>query len=107
MIQSRGGNQGNQSIIDLTEDDVTEFLYFCKTEGNNSRRMKRRMASISAFYKFLRKKKLITENPMEFMDRPKKDRPFRQRVRNITGRRGRRPLHLLPTTTRFCGQYIW
>lgn len=33
-------NQGNQSIIDLTEDDITEFLYFCKTEGNNSRRMK-------------------------------------------------------------------
>lgn len=66
-------NQGNQSIVDLTEDDITELLYFCKTEGNNSRRMKRRMASISAFYKFLRKKKLITENPMEFMDRPKKD----------------------------------
>lgn len=66
-------NQGNQSIVDLTEDDITEFLYFCKTEGNNSRRMKRRMASISAFYKFLRKKKLIAENPMEFMDRPKKD----------------------------------
>ncbi len=66
-------NQGNQCVIDLTEDDITEFLYFCKTEGNNSRRMRRRMASISAFYKFLRKKKLISENPMEFMDRPKKD----------------------------------
>ena len=66
-------NQGNQSILDLTEDDITEFLYFCKTEGNNSRRMKRRMASISAFYKFLRKKKLIQENPTEFLDRPKKD----------------------------------
>lgn len=66
-------NQGNQSVIGLTEDDITEFLYFCKTQGNNSRRMRRRMASISAFYKFLRKKKLISENPMEFMDRPKKD----------------------------------
>lgn len=66
-------NQGNQSVTELTEDDVTEFLYFCKTEGNNSRRMKRRMASISAFYKFLRKKKLIAENPTEFLDRPKKD----------------------------------
>lgn len=66
-------NQGNQSVADLEEDDLTEFLYYCKTEGNNSRRMKRRMASISAFYKFLRKKKLIHENPMEFIDRPKKD----------------------------------
>lgn len=66
-------NQGNQSVADLEEDDLTEFLYYCKTEGNNSRRMKRRMSSISAFYKFLRKKKLIQENPMEFIDRPKKD----------------------------------
>lgn len=66
-------NQGNQSVTDLDEDDLTEFFYYCKTQGNNSRRMKRRMSSVSAFYKFLRKKKIITENPMEFIDRPKKD----------------------------------
>lgn len=35
--------------------------------------MKRRMSSISAFYKYLRKKRIITENPMEFIDRPKND----------------------------------
>jgi site-specific recombinase XerD len=66
-------NQGNQCITDLEEDDITEFLYYCKKGGNNSRRMKRRMASISAFYKYLRKKRIIQENPMEFIDRPKKD----------------------------------
>lgn len=66
-------NQGNQSVIELDEEDITEFIYFCKQEGNNSRRIKRRMSSISAFYKYLRKKKLISENPMEFIDRPKKD----------------------------------
>lgn len=66
-------NQGNQCITDLTEDDITEFLVFCKIEGNNSRRMKRRMSSISAFYTYLRKKRVITENPVEFIDRPKKD----------------------------------
>lgn len=38
--------------------------------------MKRRMASISAFYKFLRKKKLIIENPTEFLDRPKHGVPI-------------------------------
>lgn len=65
--------QGNQCITDLTEDDVTEFLFYCKSEGNNSRRMKRRMSSISAFYKFLRRKKLIKDNPLEFFERPKKD----------------------------------
>lgn len=66
-------NQGNVSVLELTEDDITEFIYYCKQQGNNSRRIKRRMSSISAFYKYLRKKKMITENPMEFIDRPKKD----------------------------------
>ena len=66
-------NQNNKSVLQVTEDDLTEFFYFCKSEGNNSRRMRRRMASISAFYKFLRKKRLIVENPCEFIDRPKKD----------------------------------
>ena len=66
-------NQGNQCVTELEEDDLTEFFYYCKTEGNNSRRMKRRMSSISAFYKFLRKKKVIKESPLDFIDRPKKD----------------------------------
>lgn len=66
-------NQGNKSALQITEDDLTEFFYYCKREGNNSRRMKRRMSSISAFYKYLRKKRLIVENPCEFIDRPKRD----------------------------------
>ncbi len=69
-------NQFNQSVKDLTDDDITEFLYWCKQQGNNVERMRRRMASISAFYKFLRKKKLIQENPTEFLDRPKKGVPI-------------------------------
>lgn len=66
-------NQGNQSITELDEDDVTEFFYYCKKGGNNSRRMRRRMSSISAFYNYLMKKRLIKENPMMFIDRPQKD----------------------------------
>lgn len=34
------------------------------------------MSSISAFYKFLRKKKLIKESPVEFIDRPKAGLPI-------------------------------
>lgn len=67
------GNQGNVPVTELEESDIEEFLFYCKKNGNNSRRMKRRMSSISAFYKFLRKKRIIVENPMEFIDRPKKD----------------------------------
>lgn len=66
-------NQGNQCITDLDEDDLTEFFYYCKTEGNNSRRIRRRMSSISAFYIFLVKKRLTQVNPMTFIDRPQKD----------------------------------
>lgn len=67
--------QFNPSVIDVSEDDIEEFIFFCKNEGNNTERIKRRMASISAFYKFLRRKKLIKENPCEFIPRPKKGLP--------------------------------
>lgn len=73
-------NQYNQSVAELTEDDINEFLYFCKQQGNNANRMKRRMASISAFYLFLRKKRYIKENPMEFIDRPKNGIPIIQQT---------------------------
>lgn len=66
-------NQNNKSALEITEDDLTEFFYFCKQQGNNSRRIKRRMSSISAFYKYLRKKRVVIENPCELIDRPKKD----------------------------------
>lgn len=68
--------QQNQCITDFNEDDITEFIYYCKQQGNHTERIKRRMASLSAFYKFLRKKKMIKENPMEFMDRPKHGVPI-------------------------------
>ena len=66
-------NFDNKCVTKMDEDDIVEFLYFCKTSGNNSRRIKRRISTISAFYKFLRKKRIIQDNPMEFIDRPKKD----------------------------------
>lgn len=66
-------NQENRSVLELDEDDLTDFFYYCKSEGNNTRRMRRRYSSVSAFYKFLRKKRKIAENPMEFVDRPVKD----------------------------------
>ena len=65
--------QQNRCVTDLDEDDITDFLYFCKEQGNNSRRLKRRISSLAAFYKFLRKKKILTVNPMEDVSRPQKD----------------------------------
>lgn len=65
--------QENKSVAELDEDEIVQFLYFAKTNGNGTRRNKRRTSSISAFYTFLRRKKLISANPMEFLERSKKD----------------------------------
>lgn len=64
-------NQFNLSVLEATEEDIEEYYYWRKQQGNNVNRQKRVMSSISAFYKFLRKKKLIKESPVEFIDRPK------------------------------------
>ena len=73
-------NQNNKSICDLTDDDVTEFLYWCKMQGNNSERIKSRIAATSALYKFMRKKRIIKENPVEFIDRPRRGQPVAQQT---------------------------
>lgn len=67
--------QFNPSVLKVDEEDIEEFIYWCKEQGNNTERIKRRMSSIAAFYKFLRRKKEIQENPMEFIVRPKKGLP--------------------------------
>lgn len=64
-------NQFNLSVLEATDEDLEEYYYFRKQQGNNVNRQKRIMSSISAFYKFLRKKKLIKESPVEFIERPK------------------------------------
>ena len=69
-------NQLNLSVLEATEDDITEYYYWRKQQGNNVNRQKRIMSSISAFYKFLRKKRLIKESPVEFIDRPKQGLPI-------------------------------
>ena len=68
-------NQNNKSVLEIEDDDLTQFLYFCKSGGNNSARMKARIATLSAFYKFLRKKHYLTTNPVEFIEPPKKATP--------------------------------
>jgi site-specific recombinase XerD len=66
-------NQGNLPVTEINDEDIEEFIFYCKKQGNNTRRLKRRMSAISAFYKYLRKKRIVQENPLEFLDRPRKD----------------------------------
>lgn len=67
--------QFNLLVVDATEDDLEEFFYYCQTQGNNANRIKRRMSSISAFYIFLKKKKILRDNPIEMLDRPTNAKP--------------------------------
>ena len=67
--------QFNPKVTDVAEDDIEEFIFYCKEQGNNTERVKRRTSVISAFYKYLRRKKKIKENPCEFVVRPKKGLP--------------------------------
>ena len=68
--------QFNVSVLDLEEDDILEFISYCKENGNHTERIKRRIATISAFYKFLKKKRILEgDNPTEYIDRPKKGLP--------------------------------
>ena len=69
-------NQFNLSVLEATDEDLEEYYYWRKQQGNNVNRLKRIMSSISAFYKFLRKKKLIKESPVEFIERPKQGQPI-------------------------------
>lgn len=62
-------------VTDATEDDLEEFFYYCQTQGNNANRIKRRMSSTSAFYIFLKKKKILRDNPIELLDRPTNVKP--------------------------------
>ena len=68
-------NQYDLLVVDATEDDLEEFFYYCQTLGNNANRIKRRMSSISAFYIFLKKKKILRDNPIEMLDRPTNVKP--------------------------------
>ena len=68
-------NQYDLLVVDATEDDLEEFFYHCQTLGNNANRIKRRMSSISAFYIFLKKKKVLRDNPIEMLDRPTNVKP--------------------------------
>lgn len=67
--------QMDLTVEEATEDDVEEFIFHCQQQGNNANRLKRRLSAISSFYIFLKKKKIVKENPVDIIDRPKNVKP--------------------------------
>lgn len=71
-------NYNNEYILDIIKNDVDDmvdlledYVAFCATTfGNKERRIQRRVSSISSFFIYLRRKRKIKENPMDFIERP-------------------------------------
>ena len=45
--------QDNKSVKEIDDSDISEFIVYCKDQGNNTNRIKRRLSCISAFFLFL------------------------------------------------------
>jgi integrase/recombinase XerC len=67
IIKLLNRKDGIEEMVDLLED----YIAFCSAFlGNNERRIQRRLSSISSFFLYLRKKRKIKENPLDFLERP-------------------------------------
>ena len=72
--------QNNKIYNEIEMEDVEDFLRFCKLHGNKEDRIKRRCASISSFYIYLKRNKLVISSPTEFIDRPIKKMNARKKI---------------------------
>lgn len=69
-------NYDNKYLFDFDTEEAAEmiedFIAFCTTVlGNKTRRISRRLSSISSMYIYYKKKRKIKENPIELLERPK------------------------------------
>lgn len=69
-------NYNNDYLFDIDADDmadlIEDFLAMCQTVfDNKDRRIARRLATISSFYLYYKKKRKVKENPVELIERPK------------------------------------
>lgn len=71
---------GNKTYKEIQEEDIQDYLEFCKLHGNNESRLQRRCSSISSFYLYLRRKRIVSHNPLEFIDRPVKKLDVRKKI---------------------------
>lgn len=67
--------RGN-SVLEVDKRMVRAFLAHLAEKGAQKRSTVRRLSSLRSFFKYLKKEKLIQENPMEEIDSPKLDKPI-------------------------------
>lgn len=69
----------NKRFNEVNQNDIEDYLKFCMIGGNNEDRLRRRCASLNSMYDLLRKKKIVENNPMQDIDRPKKKLDVREK----------------------------
>ena len=57
-------------VEDMTEEEVESYIGYCMEQGNNEKRIRRRISSLSSFLIYLKKKRKIDDNWCEYIERP-------------------------------------
>ena len=57
-------------IPEITEEEIELFISRCKESGNNEKRIRRRLASLSSFFIYLKEKRKIKDNWVDYVKRP-------------------------------------
>lgn len=57
-------------LTDIDETEIESFIGYCMEQGNNEKRIRRRISSISSLLTYLKKKKKVKDNWCELIERP-------------------------------------
>ena len=68
------GKRGKTAADTVTREDVVEFLKCERDDGLSSSTRARRTAAIRQWCRYLKERRVITRDPSELLDAPKKDR---------------------------------
>lgn len=57
-------------VTDITEEEVESYIGYCLEQGNNEKRIRRRISSLSSFLIYMKRKRKIDDNWCEYIERP-------------------------------------
>ncbi|MGL5381036.1 tyrosine-type recombinase/integrase [Clostridium sp.] len=57
-------------LIDIDETEIESYIAYCMSEGNNEKRIRRRISAISSLLMYLKKKRKIKDNWCDLIERP-------------------------------------
>lgn len=57
-------------LTEIDESHIEDYIGFCMEQGNNEKRIRRRISSVSSLLMYLKKKKKIKDNWCELIERP-------------------------------------